>query len=103
MAQLPQLLTALRPYQQQAVDNCVTELLLGAPRARIDSPCGSGKTLMALHIVNHMAPAGTSVNVAPTNCSRRPRTSGTRKAAPAATSPCAAARICPWTRRFAAS
>ncbi|MEU6495784.1 Helicase associated domain protein [Streptomyces sp. NPDC046984] len=65
MAQLPQLRTALRPYQQQAVDNCVTEFILGAPRARIDSPCGSGKTFMALHIVNRMAPAGTSVNVVP--------------------------------------
>ncbi|MEV5910534.1 Helicase associated domain protein [Streptomyces chartreusis] len=66
MAQLPQLNTPLRPYQQQAVDNCVTEFVLGAPRARLDAPCGSGKTLMALHIVNHMAPAGTSVNVVPT-------------------------------------
>ncbi|MFC4469326.1 Helicase associated domain protein [Streptomyces xiangluensis] len=66
MAQLPQLRTALRPYQQQAVDNGVTEFVLGAPRCRIDAPPGSGKTLIALHIVNRMAPAGTSIVVVPT-------------------------------------
>ncbi|MET8205857.1 DEAD/DEAH box helicase family protein [Streptomyces sp. NPDC005373] len=66
MAQLPQLRTALRPYQQQAVDNAVTEFVLGAPRCRIDAPPGSGKTFIALHIVNRMAPAGTSIVVVPT-------------------------------------
>ncbi|MEV6594753.1 DEAD/DEAH box helicase [Streptomyces acidicola] len=66
MAQLPQLRTPLRPYQQQAVDNCVTEFVLGTPRARIDAPCGSGKTLITLHVVNHMAPAGTSAVIVPT-------------------------------------
>ncbi|MGW2722372.1 Helicase associated domain protein [Streptomyces sp. NPDC001492] len=66
MAQLPPLRTPLRPFQQQAVDNCITEFVLGAPRARIDAPCASGKTLIALHIVNHMAPTGTSVTIVPT-------------------------------------
>jgi len=66
MAQLPQLRTALRPYQQQAVDNGVTAFDLGAPRCRIDSPSGSGKTFIALHIVNRVAPAGTSVVFVPT-------------------------------------
>lgn len=66
MAELPRLRTSLRPFQQQAVDNCVTEFLLGAPRCRVDSPCGSGKTFIALNVVHHMAPTGTSVNVVPT-------------------------------------
>ncbi|MGV9843402.1 Helicase associated domain protein [Streptomyces fungicidicus] len=66
MAELLRLRTPLRPFQQQAVDNCVTEFLLGAPRCRVDSPCGSGKTFIALNVVHHMAPTGTSVNVVPT-------------------------------------
>jgi superfamily II DNA or RNA helicase len=66
MPQLPRLRTPLRPFQRQAVDNCVTEFVLGAPRGRIDAPCGSGKTFIALHVVNHMAPAGVSVVIVPT-------------------------------------
>ncbi|MFF3277335.1 Helicase associated domain protein [Streptomyces chrestomyceticus] len=66
MPEIPHLRTPLYPFQQQAVDNCVTEMVLGASRGRIDAPCGCGKTLICLHVVNHMAPMGTSVVVAPT-------------------------------------
>ncbi|MEU3862669.1 Helicase associated domain protein [Streptomyces sp. NPDC028722] len=66
MPELPQLRTELYPFQRQAVDNCVTEFVLGAPRARIDAPCGCGKTLIGLNIVNDMAPGGSSLVVVPT-------------------------------------
>lgn len=42
----------LRPYQRRAVEQLLTHLSEGRQRVTLDSPCGTGKTITAAHVVD---------------------------------------------------
>ncbi|MBT2391453.1 Helicase associated domain protein [Streptomyces sp. ISL-1] len=58
--------TPLRAHQQLAFDSCVSHFLCGTPRVTITLPCGAGKTLVALNVVQATVPNGRSLVVMPT-------------------------------------
>ncbi|MEV7027532.1 DEAD/DEAH box helicase family protein, partial [Kitasatospora sp. NPDC093558] len=59
------LLTLLRAHQRTAVDMCVNAFVTGAPRLTLQAACGTGKTLMALHVAHEVAPAGRVLTILP--------------------------------------
>lgn len=56
---------SLWPHQVDAVDAAVAGLR-GGGRGQVVMACGSGKTLVALRVVEHLMPAGVAVVLAPT-------------------------------------
>ncbi|MFJ3339141.1 Helicase associated domain protein [Streptomyces sp. NPDC086766] len=64
-AAVPRLKTRLRGHQQSAADTCVSSFIEGYRRATILMPTGTGKTLVALHVVHETAPGGVSLVVVP--------------------------------------
>ncbi|MET8861214.1 DEAD/DEAH box helicase family protein, partial [Streptomyces sp. NPDC004579] len=61
----PQLKTRLRGHQQSAADACVSNFIDGYRRATVLMATGTGKTLVALHVVQETAPSGACLMVVP--------------------------------------
>lgn len=57
--------TRLRPRQQSAADTCVSSFIEGYRRATVIMATGTGKTLVALHVVQETAPEGVSLVAVP--------------------------------------
>ncbi|WP_179199567.1 DEAD/DEAH box helicase family protein, partial [Streptomyces viridochromogenes] len=61
----PRLKTRLRGRQQCAADTVVSSFIEGYRRATVIMATGTGKTLVALHIVQETAPEGISLVLVP--------------------------------------
>jgi predicted helicase len=64
-APAPRLKTRLRGRQQCAADTVVSSFIEGYRRATVIMATGTGKTLVALHIVQETAPGGVSLVLVP--------------------------------------
>lgn len=64
-AAAPRLKTRLRGRQQSAADACVSSFIEGYRRVSVIMATGTGKTLVALHVVQESAPEGASLVVVP--------------------------------------